>query len=339
MSQMQVFSVPLQGMRGLRRVPTGFPLPTAANSSFHKVLVAYQDGAACLQAEDGSLLYQVVAQSPGFYQAVAALPVPVGAQGNPAIAMAGGVGNALFDVDVATGMPFPQGTLSSLAFQPDLILTDEDPMQGGFVVEKVFGELLPLQFTPPWQVVTQGQFFGIDLDTGAASSTGALLLLGQQGMGGGAALPEGQFLTTNLFFVAPAATSGPINVGTFGSLAGPLRGDPSSGIYAVVTVGTGLVQVILWDGINAPSLGASVNVGPGSFFVDVFGNFIAVADGITGGVTMIEVDSQGQILSNTLIPFTGVQGSPTGIVFLQDAQNSVFVVTDQSEGILVSNAF
>ena len=339
MPQIQVFSLPLQGMRGLRRVPAGFPLPTAANPSFHQVMVSYLDGAACVQAEDGSVLYQVVAQTQGTYQQVAALPVPVGAQGNPAIALAGFAGNAVFDVDTATGMPFAQGTVSSPTFQPDVILTDEDPSQGGFVVDKFFGELLPLQFTPPWQVATQGQFFGIDLDTGAASSTGALLLVGQQGLAGGAALPEGQFLTTNLFFLDPTSTSGPVTVTTLGSLAGPLRGDPSSGIYALATAGTGFVQVILWDGINAPGLGGNVNVGLGSFFLDVFGNFIAVSNVTTGGVIMIEVDSQGQIISNTPIAFTGVQGNPSGIVFLRDSQNSVFVVTDQAEGVLISNAF
>ncbi len=339
MAQVQVFAVPLQDMRGLRRVPTGFPLPTAANPSFHQLMVAHRDGAACVQAEDGTLLYQVVAQSQGFYEAVAALPVPAGAQGNPAIAMAGAGGNAVFDVDGATGMPFPQGSVSSPTFQPDLILTDENPSQGGFVVDRFFGQLLPLQFAPPWQVASQGPFFGVDLDTGAASSTGALLLVAQQGLGGGLALPEGPSLTRDLLFVAPTSTSGPVNVAMLGSLPGPLRGDPSSGIYAVASASTGLVQVILWDGVNAPSLGGNVNVGAGSFFVDVFGSFIAVADVVTGGVTMIEVDSQGQIVSTNSIPFTGVQGNPTGIVFLQDAQNSVFVVTDQSEGVLISNAF
>ncbi len=339
MPQVQVFSVPLPAMAGLRRVPSGFPLPTSANAAFHQVIVAYQDGAACIQAEDGALLYQTVAQSSGFYQAAAALPVPAGAQGNAAIVMTGGSGHAVFDVDTATGMPLSQGNVSSFSFQPDLILTDEDPSLGGFVVDGLFGELLPVQFVPPWQVATQGLFFGLNLDTGAASGTGALLLVGNQGFGG-AAPPEGQFLSSQLYFVDPAmSTSGPISVATLGAVPGPLRGDPASGIHALVTAATGLLQVILWDGINAPSLGGSLSVGTSSVFVDVFGQFLAVSTPLAGGITLVEVDAQGQILSNTLIPLTGAQGSAAGIVFLRDAQNSVFVVTDASEGVLVTNAF
>ena len=61
---------------------------------------------------------------------------------------------------------------------------------------------------------------------------------------------------------------------------------------------------------------------------------------VGNAVTIINVDPSGLILSQNDIPMPAGTFVPTGVTFLRDLLNSVFVVCDgTSEGVLIPNAY